>query len=145
MIKLKDIELSSYHKTLLWVLSFTALFTKILLESIFLLFDQFSSPYAIIIRFILSLVVFLSLLLVFYLGFKSGLNEWMASTEYFFKEVLQIIILNILLLILSFFLPGYIVSGGMPRQIFDIIVINIFAFFSLFISVYSYKFLIKWI
>jgi serine phosphatase RsbU (regulator of sigma subunit) len=145
MVKYLNIELNSQRKALLWILSLSGLLAKILIESILILFNQLNTPFAIIVRFLISLVISIPLILLFYWSFKSKLNDFMVTIDYYFRELWQILLLNLVVLLLSAFLPEAIISGGTPDRVIDIIYINIFAFIGLYLSVFSYNFIIKWL
>ena len=139
------IELTTFQKSLLWGLSAASIIIKILLDSFFLLVEEYDQPFAMIIRFVFSIILFVSLLTIFFAGFKQKFTHENTSYFNYTSELIQISIFYLVLLIFTTFLPSSLIGGGTPNSFIEIIFINFFTLAGLILSLMILHFFFKWV
>ncbi len=145
MQNILKIKLNGYQKALLWGTSLTALTLKVLLDWFFLLVEDYNAPFPLILRLVFSIISFIPLLVIFFSNLEEKLSYQNTNFEKYTSEQIKIIIFYLVILIFTPFLPDSIIGGGVPRNFFQIILINSFAFASLILALMTLQFFFKWI
>ncbi|GEM_PF-854402 len=145
MKKLFNIELSVIQKGLLWTVAFAGILIKIIIDSLFLLIEQYDGAFPLMLRLLFSLVSVLSLSLIFFSDFKLKMTHKNTNFSSYTSELLRILVFYFVLLIFSGFLPTSIIGGNNPQSLVEIIYINTFSFAALILSLMSLLFFFKWI
>ncbi len=119
---------------------------KLLGDTLFYFFGDVYSPEASTFKILTSAVILIGFILYFYVKSYEGIETLeKTSTKIYFKELRNILLFTIVILLFSYLIPESLRDYGPFPNYVSMLIVEIINFFSLFAGLYLITFIIKWL